>query len=213
MNSYIVLIADLENSKQLGRERRKEVQEKLRFTLDEFNRQDNHIVSPYTFIYGNEFQAVYRNAEYLFDHCWKILSVVYPVKVRFSLSAGNIITGVNRKQTLGMDGPAFHMGREGIEQMKKDKTFFRIAVENKDNPEVRIINYSLLFLSRQIRKWNRNRIAMVQMLRSGLDYKAITQKLNISEVAFYKNKKTASLDPMNGFFDSIGEFLNRQLNI
>ncbi|MDZ7715527.1 MAG: SatD family protein [Balneolaceae bacterium] len=211
-DKYLVLTADIEGSKQLDDSDRKIVQEKLRQGLDELNEQDRAITSQYSITMGDEFQAVLSSADYLFDDVWHIMAGLHPVMVRFSVGIGSIATSIEREQVLGMDGPAFHVAREGIDTLKKGESLFRITMENEDTPELRVINNSLHLLSKEIRSWNSNRVALMHLIRTGIDYKEISKSLGISEQSFYKNKDAGSLDLVNALFEGIQDYINNQLN-
>lgn len=208
MDTYIVLIGDIEASKTLDEKQRNDVQSRLQQVFDELNRTATYIESPYTITLGDEFQAVFSNAEYLFVHVWKILAAVSPVKVRFSIGVGQINTSINKEQALGMDGPAFHLAREGIETLKENGYLFNISVQKVHSSFLGVINNSLYLFSDQVRSWNKNRLSILYMLKNGLNYKEITSELGISEPAFYKNKEAASLEVVIDLCNDISEILN-----
>ncbi|MGK7389612.1 MAG: SatD family protein, partial [Candidatus Cyclobacteriaceae bacterium M2_1C_046] len=151
---------------------------------------------------------VFSSAEKLFVHIWKILAAVYPVKVRFSIGVGQITTSINKEQALGMDGPAFHLAREGVETLKENGYLFKISVQKVHSSFLSVINNSLYLFSDQVRSWNKNRLSILYMLENGLNYKQITNKLGISEPAFYKNKEAASLEVVIALCNDISEIIN-----
>lgn len=208
MDTYIVLIGDIEASKELGREERHQVQVTLKEVFEEINDSSAVLESPYTVTLGDEFQAVYSRADGLFIHIWKILAALHPVKVRFSIGIGQITTSLNREQSLGMDGPAFHLARGGIELLKKNGYLFNISVEGRNSAINSALNNSLYLFSDQVRSWNKNRLSILYMIENGKNYKQITKELGISEPAFYKNKEAASLDVVIDLFKDVSEIIN-----
>ncbi len=209
MNQAIIIIGDIEGSRELKKKGREEVQEKLQKILDEINKGASGLASPYTVTLGDEFQAVYSRADELFTHCWKILSTVHPVKVRFSVGVGEIVTPINEEQAIGMDGPAFHAARDGIDRLKESGFLMQIGYEeNSDTTLLKILNGTLHLLSREVRNWNKNRITMLHMLKEGLDYKEISSGLGLSQAAFYKNKEAGMLDEIIELTDNMAEMLN-----
>ncbi len=209
MGKYIVLIGDIEASKDLNETERYKVQEQLKNVLKELNSTCEDIESPYTVTLGDEFQAVFSRADKLFIHAWKILAALYPVKVRFSFGIGEITTSINKQQSLGMDGPAFHIAREGIEFLKESGFIFKLSVQGQDHTVLSALNNSLYLFSDQVRAWNKNRLSILYMLEIGKNYKEITKKLGISEPAFYKNKEAASLEVVLNFCNNITEIINK----
>ncbi len=208
MNPYIVLIGDIEASKDLEEGKRYQVQNLLKEVFDELNSSCSTIESPYTVTLGDEFQAVFSRADDLFIHAWQILAALHPVKVRFSMGVGQITTSINREQSLGMDGPAFHLARDGIELLKDSGYLFNLSVEGQKGSYVSALNNSLYLFSDQLRSWNKNRLSILYMMETGMNYKQISQKLGISEPAFYKNKEAASLEVVIDLFRDISEIIN-----
>lgn len=214
MSDSLVLIADIEASRKIGEKEREDFQQRLENILNDLNEQandDTGLISPYTVTLGDEFQAVFKKANHIFIHMFKIMVALHPVAVRFSLGTGNITTPINSEQAIGMDGPAFHEAREGMDILKKSGYLFYIRIEGEDNLNLKIINGSLKLLSKQIRSWNKKRLAILHMLKEGYDYKAISEELDISKSAFYKNKEAGSLDVIDDLSNDIAKFINQKL--
>lgn len=215
MTNSLVLIADLEASREIEEKEREGFQQRLENILNDLNEQgqnDTGLISPYTVTLGDEFQAVFNKADLTFIHMFKIMVALHPVAVRFSLGVGNIATPINSEQAIGMDGPAFHEAREGMEILKESGYLFHIRIEEEDNLDLKIINSSLKLLSKQIRSWNKKRLAILYMLKEGYDYKAISEELDISKSAFYKNKEAGSLDVIDDLSDDIARFINQKVS-
>lgn len=211
MSSVLVLIADVEASKGLSEDRRKALQEELQAELDYLNRTDHRPISPYTITLGDEFQAVFTKADGLFADLFRILALLYPVKVRFSLGIGSIATPINEEQAIGMDGPAFHQAREGIDRLKESGFLFSIRAGQGNETPLKIVNSSLQLLSHEIQKWKKNRLSIFYLMNEGYDYKEIADQLNISQPAFYKNKEAGALDVVTALTTDITELINQQI--
>jgi hypothetical protein len=211
MPKSLVLIADIEASRKIEEKEREDLQQKLEEVLDNLNEHANGLVSPYTITLGDEFQAVFDKADNVFVQMLKIMAALHPVVVRFSLGVGDIATPINNEQAIGMDGPAFHEAREGIDIMKESGKLVNIRVEDEDDLTLKIINGSLQLLSKQIRSWNKKRITILHMLKEGYDYKAITKELDISRAAFYKNKEAGLLDVVDELSNNIAKVINQKL--
>jgi len=211
MGKCIVVIADIEGSKEIKEKDREILQQDLQEVLDERNNGNEGILSPYTITLGDEFQAVLGKADYLFLDMFRILAVLHPVGVRFSIGVGEVVTPINQQQAIGMDGPAFHEAREGINQLKESGFLFGFRIEGGNDLDIKIINNSLQLLSKEMRKWNKRRMLILQMLMEGYDYKFISDKLEISTVAFYKNKDAGALDIIDELSDNIIQAINKRL--
>lgn len=209
MKQAVIIIGDIEGSRDLEKSEREKVQSHLKKELKRINTTASGLASPYTVTLGDEFQAVYARADELFTHCWRILSAVHPVKVRFSIGVGTIVTPINKEQAIGMDGPAFHAARDGIEKLKESGFLMQLGYEQSENAILlNVLNGTLHLLSREVRDWNKNRITMLHMLKGGMDYKEISEELGLSKAAFYKNKEAGMLDEIIALTDNMAGMLN-----
>lgn len=212
----IVLIGDIIDSKKLGSTERAEIQTLLNNTFREINKESDSIKAPHTLTLGDEFQAVYENAGTLWDDCWKILAGLHPVSVRFSAAVGSIVTPINSKQAIGMDGPAFHAAREGIEELKGSGRLFTVQFEKSENSSsgavLSLINSSLQLLSKEMKSWKKIRYQILVMMSRGLPVKKIARNLSISESAVYKNRDDGDLALIIQLKESIQALMNQELN-
>ena len=188
--SFIGLIADIVASRnEINRHR---LQEKLADVLEGMNRERvDVLVSPYTITLGDEFQALYCKPFGIFADLWRISAALHPTRVRYSVALGELTTPINREQALGMDGPVFHIARDGIEQAKKLKTMFRFGGAIAD---LELMNDSLMLISHLAHDWNSNRLTIEADLSAGKPVKEIAEHVGISESAVYKNINAAALD-------------------
>ncbi|MCC5905709.1 MAG: hypothetical protein JJU13_05870 [Balneolaceae bacterium] len=198
MSDKLVLIGDIIGSKSIDVADREKVQQKLTDTLGEINRQSPVIESPLTVTLGDEFQGVYSDASTLLSDTWKVLAALHPVRVRFSVGIGEILTSINREQAIGMDGPAFHNARRGIENLKDTGYLYSVIKTEGDKdkttqPVTDLVNHSLKMFSNEIKRWNKVRFQILLSILRGDSVKVIAGKLNISEAAVYKNREEGDL--------------------
>ncbi len=211
MEKLLVLIGDIEDSQSVGSRDRESLQEVLSDELQMLNTEyDRGIISPYTITLGDEFQAVFDRADNIFVQMLKVMSAIHPIGIRFSLAVGHIDTSINTEQAIGMDGPAFHRARRGVELLKENEFMFNIGFEDA-SPELKVINNSLQLLSGRIRGWNKRRLIILHMMKEGYDYKEISEALEISKPAFYKNKEAGMLDVVGELSDNITDVINQKL--
>lgn len=203
----IALIGDILSSREVSE--REALQQKLEYTLNQVNRRNPALLSPYTITLGDEFQAVYRNADSLFEDIWRIMLGIFPRRIRFSIGVGTLSTPINRRQAIGMDGPAFHFAREGIQQLKK--TPYLLKLSGEAFPEQELINYSLNLISANINTWEKNRLQILVGLLLGKKRKDLAGQLGISTVAVYKNIKAGALEAIIGIGRETAELINREL--
>lgn len=215
MSNSLVLIGDIENSQTLDSARREEVQELLQQVLQDIGTEEDGLISPPTITLGDEFQAVYKNADSLLQHTWKIMSELHPVVLRFSIGIGSISTPINREQAIGMDGPAFYIARNGIDLLKESKFMYHLSIADSagNNSLLNLINGSLHLISREMRSWKKTRFTILYLLDRGISFKEIAEYLDISESAVYKNRDGGSLDVILNLKKSITELINEQLQL
>jgi hypothetical protein len=131
------------------------------------------------------------------------------VLVRFSLAVGELSTAVNPHQALGMDGPAFHQARGGIEAMKTEDTLLRI--EGLEADSAALCNASLRLVSHAFRRWQTRRFEILAALQRDTPVLDIARQLAVSEQAVYKNVSEGHLRDVLTVFDAIATLVNRTL--
>jgi hypothetical protein len=204
---YLVLIGDLVASRDSTN--RKTLQQQLKAVLMHLNERSAGPVSPYTLTLGDEFQAVFKTAEPVFDDMVQILAALHPVRVRFSLGLGEITTELNRDQALGMDGPAFYRARDGIDRLKDSGDLFRL--EGLPDTWAALADGSLRLLSKAMQKWEANRLAILHDLLTGLPVKRIAGDLAVTEQAVYKNISSGGLEAVIQVMSALTGILNNCL--
>lgn len=217
MDQYIVVIGDLIGSKDLSDKDRERCQSTLEEVTGRLNQESASIHSPLTITLGDEFQAVYDDLSSVLADSWSVLAALHPVGVRFSFGVGQIYTQINSEQALGMDGPAFHVAREGMNQLKSSGKIYNVAIGSpSDRAEqvvslVDLVNHTLHFLSNELKQWKKTRLQILVMEQKGEPVKKIAEELGISESAVYKNREEGDLDLILKLKESIGENINRIL--
>ncbi len=202
----LTLIGDVVQSRSILN--RSAFQRQLEETLAEINREHSDLLSPYTITLGDEFQAVYRSADWLFHDIFHLLTAVFPQRIRFAIAMGRLDTPINPKQAIGMDGPAFHLCREGILYLKQSDSLFYLASE-KGNWQ--LANQTLALISHELSSWNRNRWMIMDALLKGTSPRHIAEQLNISTVAVYKNIRAGALEIIQNILNEISREVNQQM--
>jgi hypothetical protein len=198
----LALIGDIIASRKIID--RGNLQLKLQKLFVELNKNKRGIESPYTITIGDEFQALFGSASGMLKDALKIISIIYPNKVRLSYGIGAITTLINRKQALGMDGPAFHNAREGIFQQKnkgkarKPQSTIAMVCPIESSKSAELIIVSLSLFSHLLSKYNKTALYALVMLYDGNPVNQIAQSLGISIQAVYKAIRTHDIaDTLN----------------
>ncbi len=209
---YLAVIGDIVDSKHLPK--RDEFQTKLAALLKETSSGNAAITSPYTITLGDEFQAVYKNADSLFVDIFSIWCAIYPAQARFAIGMGELSTGVNRKQALGMDGPAFHRAREAIARLKATGYLIRLQgepVKDAANDGWKLLNHLFNLVTHKVSGWTKNRLYIAHGVLAGESIAEMEKALRISKVAVYKNINAAALDELRGLCQEVTRLLNHEL--
>ena len=131
---YIAVIGDIRHSKRL--KDRQEVQRQLSAVLEEINRNcGGKLASKFMITLGDEFQGLLETGA---EPVWiidKIEREMYPVKLRFGIGAGEIVTSINAEMPLGADGPAYYGARDAIEELKARE---KKKMESRVNKKIHI---------------------------------------------------------------------------
>lgn len=204
---YLVLIGDIEASRKS--KQRHALQSQLKSVLAELNRDSKPPIAPYTITLGDEFQAVFTQADGLFAGLLRILIALHPIRVRFALGLGDITTELNTEQALGMDGPAFYRAREGIEHLKSTGELLHVGGLPSGTAE--LVDGSLKLISQRMRKWHVNRLAILHGLMRGDKVQPIAKQLGISEQAVYKNIHSGGLEAVIQVLSAISTLLDTHL--
>ncbi len=190
MNSpkYVAVIGDLVRSK--GLKDRNDIQCRLNERFASL-RESQGLCSPYTITLGDEFQAVYSNSRGMFCHLFEIRDALYPVEVRFSIGIGYLSTQINREQAIGMDGPAFHEARAGMDLLKRTKTLLKVS--GISGYAQALADPALTIIWESSRGWTHSRIQiMLALLKGGAMTEAL-ERVQIGRRAISKNIQKAYL--------------------
>lgn len=205
--SWLVVIGDLVESRTIRD--RGAVQGRLAHALAERNAFSTGIASPYTLTLGDEFQAVLNDPKRVFQDSVHVQAALHPVLVRFSLALGELTTEINPRQALGMDGPAFHEARAGIDTLKRQGALYRLQMADSDTAA--LANAALALISHNARKWQTRRFRILAAVQRGEPVPDIARSLSVSEQAVYKNIADGGLRDVLEAFEAIGWLLDRAL--
>jgi hypothetical protein len=205
----IAVIGDIVSSRKIVARGR--FDERLRATLESLNLRRTGMLSPYTLTIGDEIQALFESASGLFHDAVAILSAIHPQKMRFAFAVGSLSTPINPERAIGMDGPAFHHARAGIEQLKQSGYLFTLMGEGI--PTLALIQKNLSLLSFQMDKWNATRMHTLALLQQGMPVKEIAARLQVSDKAVYKTIEAGNLELVIELFDEIEATIDTNLGV
>ncbi len=203
----ITLIGDLVSSRRI--QNRAAFDAVLVQRLDVLSKKNLYCLSPYTLTIGDEIQAVFSRADKVLSDAVSILAVLYPERMRFSVSVGSLSKPINPERAIGMDGPAFYAARDGIEVLKKSGYLFSLAGEQV--PKVKLIQHTLNILSGVMQTWNQTRWQTLERLMAGYSVKEIAAEISVTDKAIYKTIQAADLEEVVALFGEITQTINQGL--
>lgn len=195
-STYLAVIGDIVGSREQSADDRAETQQRLEASLKALNRSRKRlgIASDFTITLGDEFQVLLHSAAHVWHCLFRIERDLYPSDLRFALGVGEIVTSIKQRTALGMDGPAFHHARAGIETLRRAE--LRYGVYGLD-PEPPYLADALELISRQRNTWKLARVETFVDLLEGQPPAATADRLELSVQAIYKNLSDGALHPIS----------------
>lgn len=177
---YYAVIADIQKSKEI--KNRKIFQDKLQNILQELNFvYDKEVSSNFTITLGDEFQVLLSSPIHILEIIDKLRCNLHPIKLRFGIGVGDILTSIQKEASIGADGPAYWCAREAINSIHKDKKIIKIQFES-DVPFSSLVNTSLSLCDEIEAHWTKTQAQFVRsmLIKYGYDL-SFTQKTIANE--------------------------------
>lgn len=190
---YLVILADIIGSRSIVD--RHSVQKQLEKVLKTINNTYNDaLASQFIITLGDEFQGVLNTGVPAMKIIDKIQCQMHPIKLRFGVGVGSLSIPLKKVTSLGSDGPAFHLAREMISQVKKletkklePKTSLLIGIEGRPDT-TRILNSTLKLVSAIQGGWTeRQRQVMAMLEEDHPTQTAAAKRLDITQSSVQKS--------------------------
>ena len=197
---YIALIGDIIESKKI--QDRAQVQQQLLRLMKELNWQyQDYLISPFTVTTGDEFQALFSPNSYMFKIIDQLSVAFSPYEIRFGIGVGEMVTEINKEQSIGSDGPAYWLAREAINHIhdKNDYGINHISVFLADEEVTWTVNAMLAACSFIQSKWTEVQYDVLKQLLTAniydetFSHKEMARSLSITPSAFNKRIKASGL--------------------
>ena len=153
MGIYTVIICDIIESRSLAE--RGQVQKHVEAGFEAVNRRYNeHIAIPFQFTLGDEFQGVLNDASKAPHVVSQLREEIAPVRIRIGMAIGDIVTDLSG-DIRQVDGPAFHMAREVMEDLKREQRLTKFASQSGYDDVVNTVYmlYDVIIDQRTERQW------------------------------------------------------------
>jgi Trp operon repressor len=220
---YCAIIGDIVNSRNI--ENRADVQYQLEDILKYINmKYKDSIVAKFTITIGDEFQCLLNEPKSVLNIIDYIKMNLYPVKIRFGIGLGEMSTEI-KVFALGSDGPAYHLAREAIEDIKQSDIKYEqpvrdtmIYATNKENNQFNHLNIvnSLLSVCYYIEsKWSEKQRDIIKQITKeekshrelakqyGITQTSISRRFNSSGYYTYKNAKEEAIKYIVNYWEGI----------
>jgi len=186
---YCAIIGDIVDSKKIVN--REETQQKLHSLLRKLSEQySKHVASNFTITLGDEFQGLLLDTIYLIEIIDEIKMQMYPIEFRFGIGIGDIHTEVNKEIAIGADGPAYHIARACIDEIKeKDNKYEQVKqdiVINSDEESqgltFKMINAAFAQCFFYEKNWSdKQREVVIRLMKEDVSQRAIAEDLGLTQ--------------------------------
>jgi len=212
---YCAIIGDLIDSKKIEPVERKQLQEKLRLLLGRVNNDyKDYIAANFLITLGDEFQGLLSATYPAIEIIELIIREIFPHKVRFGVGIGEIYTQINNQVALGADGPAFHLAREAINELKDVRqeklNYFPVRFKTQNN-DASILNALCVSISLLMSGWTDKQCELVfKASQFKGQQKYIAEELGISTPTVSRGLKAANYEQYKLMFDETKDYLRNQ---
>jgi len=188
-NLYVALIADIVGSRRVGNQGRAKLQENFEKLISTLNRTyEKDLLTKFAITSGDEFQGLIRRTASLPDLLWDMEYLFPDREFRVGIGRGSLDTPL-KKQSTGMDGPAFHNARAAIGYARKEAKLGGVFLGFGELDEVlngmaRLLRYHRSRFTAQQRR-------AVSLLRTGMAQVDIAARMDIKPQSASKHLKAA----------------------
>lgn len=168
-NIYVAIIADIKNSKNL--QNRKQVQIRLKEVLEKVNCiYKQSLAAKFQISLGDEFQGLIQDKKKVIEIIQTIELDMDPVKLRFGIGIGEILTDIDFNYTLEIDGPAYHRARNMINMIENHENRYEgilsnIMIDSGEENDTIDTLMNTIFSLRSILKdeWSNRQVEIIKM--------------------------------------------------
>lgn len=185
-------IGDLSGSRDLAREQRKKVQDRLTELVEGLNSDfDGALLSRFTVTLGDEFQGLLSEPEVIPEILWRLRRDLSSVEIWTGIGLGTLDTAL-REDAIGMDGPVFHRAREGVDRARREGIHGGVFVGfGSDDP---ILTGLARLLDHERSSFSPAQLEAMDGVRSGMSQSSIAIEAGVTPQAISKRLRTAGWD-------------------
>lgn len=210
---FTAIIGDIKNSRDL--ENRRDVQSQLQKSLNTVNDQyKDELASKFMITLGDEFQGLLKTAApalYIID---QIEREMYPVKIRFGVGVGAIVTDINSNMPLGADGPAYYSARKMVDELrlsekKRMEPIANVKIEIQNHDEAADLMNTIFSLLTTLKEtWTSRQTEIISAYLKYKTQKDAAQFLNINQSNVQKALSSANFYTCQKAMESVFKILS-----
>lgn len=206
---YAVITGDIIKSRQAKNrlELQSDIEAKLNLINNKFARD---IATNFQITLGDEFQGMIKSLTAIPIITSTLREHLYPTNVRLSIGLGSITTDMNSSISK-MDGPAFHLSRQGINQISKEEERLTIYTTN-DEEANNILNAITLLTDILLQKRTDKQWEAIRLYRKEKNLKKVADKLNVKFQNIHKRLQAAHWDAWNQTEKFLSKYLASKLS-
>jgi len=186
MSTYTVITADIMDSRKSNL-----------FTIEELNKRlakfkyPEEMVTSFKILRGDEIQGVFKGILAKPQILRRLRYCIYPLQLRIGIGIGDIIEGLDKDTSWQMNGPAFHLARNALDQIKADNNFIVTRLNSFliSNQGLDLALNTILFLIDTIqRDWTESQWQAVHIYEEEATYKKAAKRLGIASLSKCRKK-------------------------
>ena len=167
------------------------------------------LLSPYSRNQDGCFQGIFASGGHLLQNLFLIREHLYPSEVQFSIGIGEVKTPINSVMATYIEGKSIDNAIYGLSRAPKSGNY--LIMHGFSKSLERLMNPSMELLWSSTRNWNLNRLKILNYKLQGYSETNISQLLQISERAIYKNIADAKLGHWKDLILAVEENISRVL--
>lgn len=167
------------------------------------------LLSPYSRNQDGCFQGIFASGDHLLQNLFLLREHLYPSEVQFSIGIGEVKTPINSVMATQIEGKSIDNAIYGLSRAPKSGNY--LIMHGFSKTLERLMNPSMELLWSSTRNWNLNRLKILNYKLQGYSETKISQLLQISERAIYKNITDAKLGHWKDLILAVEENISRVL--
>lgn len=167
------------------------------------------LLSPYSRNQDGCFQGIFASGDHLLQNLFLLREHLYPSEVQFSIGIGEVKTPINSVMATQIEGKSIDNAIYGLSRAPKSGNY--LIMHGFSKTLERLMNPSMELLWSSTRNWNLNRLKILNYKLQGYSETKISQLLQISERAIYKNIADAKLGHWKDLILAVEENISRVL--